>query len=211
MINLVKGNLVRWINGPANNIGVVAGFDNRNVAVLFDTGENLLFALPVDVLLAVIFNIGDSVQVSPGDLLGVVIQSRSVEGLNLYEISMPDGTHPWFDEWALRPHKITDPLEMLRAGKLHSARSTNLRVSATRLFFDYKFNEFSSLSNSRMEIKPHQVGVLHRVATSYPHRFLLADEVGLGEVEWIKRTPKSGKINKRRCHYERGPTRKVYR
>lgn len=32
-----------------------------------------------------------------------------------------------------------------------------------------------------MEIKPHQVAVLHRVASTYPHRFLLAVEVGLGK------------------------------
>lgn len=30
------------------------------------------------------------------------------------------------------------------------------------------------------------------------------------EVVWIKRTPKSGKINRWRCQHERGPTRKVY-
>ena len=47
--------------------------------------------------------------------------------------------------------------------------------------FAHQFDELSSLSNSRVEIKQHQVGVLHRVATSYPHRFLLADEVGLGK------------------------------
>src|SRR4029079_12409149 len=51
----------------------------------------------------------------------------------------------------------------------------------TRLLFAHQYDELSSLSNSRVEIKEHQVGVLHRVATSYPHRFLLADEVGLGK------------------------------
>jgi SNF2 family DNA or RNA helicase len=76
---------------------------------------------------------------------------------------------------------VTDPLQLLRSGALHTARSVNLRVAATRLLFAHQFDELSSLSNSRVEIKPHQVGVLHRVATSYPHRFLLADEVGLGK------------------------------
>ena len=38
-----------------------------------------------------------------------------------------------------------------------------------------------SLSESRVALKPHQVAVVHRVVTSYPHRFLLCDEVGLGK------------------------------
>src|SRR5690606_29904347 len=33
----------------------------------------------------------------------------------------------------------------------------------------------------RFDLKPHQVGVVHRVISSYPHRFLLCDEVGLGK------------------------------
>ena len=32
-----------------------------------------------------------------------------------------------------------------------------------------------------MDIKPHQVSVVHQVISNYPHRFLLCDEVGLGK------------------------------
>ena len=38
-----------------------------------------------------------------------------------------------------------------------------------------------SLGESRVDIKPHQVSVVHRVISDYPHRFLLCDEVGLGK------------------------------
>ena len=75
----------------------------------------------------------------------------------------------------------TDPLAQMRGGKLDSARSVNLRIAATRLLFAHQYDELSSLSNSRVEIKPHQVAVLHRVAATFPHRFILADEVGLGK------------------------------
>ena len=42
-------------------------------------------------------------------------------------------------------------------------------------------NDLVSLGDARVDVKPHQVGVVHRVVTSYPHRFLLCDEVGLGK------------------------------
>ena len=32
-----------------------------------------------------------------------------------------------------------------------------------------------------MDLKPHQVSVVHKVVSAYPHRFLLCDEVGLGK------------------------------
>ena len=42
-------------------------------------------------------------------------------------------------------------------------------------------DDLVSLGHTRVDVKPHQVGVVHRVITSYPHRFLLCDEVGLGK------------------------------
>ena len=38
-----------------------------------------------------------------------------------------------------------------------------------------------SLSHAKVDLKPHQVSVVHQVISSYPHRFLLCDEVGLGK------------------------------
>ena len=52
---------------------------------------------------------------------------------------------------------------------------------AARALFSHESDPLSTLGNARVELREHQVGVLHRVATSYPHRFLLADEVGLGK------------------------------
>ena len=99
----------------------------------------------------------------------------------LYQVSLPGGQAPMVMEDGVRPAAITDPIERLRAGELNSPRSTNLRLAATRLIFAYQHDELSTLGNSRVELKPHQVGVVHRVAESYPHRFILADEVGLGK------------------------------
>jgi superfamily II DNA or RNA helicase len=39
----------------------------------------------------------------------------------------------------------------------------------------------SSLTSAKIDLLPHQVVLTHRVATAYPRRFLIADEVGLGK------------------------------
>ncbi len=43
------------------------------------------------------------------------------------------------------------------------------------------YNDLVSLGQIGVDIKPHQVSVVHKVISNYPHRFLLCDEVGLGK------------------------------
>ena len=179
-MGLAAGNVVRWVAG--GGVGVVVDFDGgRQVRVRFDSGEENLFAWPNDVLERVHFEPGSKVHLLADDEIGVVTTVTEIDERLFYAVQLPAGVQKTVLEDGLRAAVITDPLELLRAGTLDPARSVNLRLSATRLLFAHQFDELSSLSNSRVEIKPHQVGVLHRVMTSYPHRFLLADEVGLGK------------------------------
>jgi SNF2 family DNA or RNA helicase len=181
-MGLVAGNVVRWVAGANGGVGIVVDVDGgRQVRVRFDTGEENLFAWPNDVLERVRFEPGSKVHLLADDEIGVVSDVTEIEGRLFYAVQLPAGVQKTVLEDGVRAAVITDPLELLRAGTVDSARSVNLRLSATRLLFAHQFDELSSLSNSRVEIKPHQVGVLHRVMTSYPHRFLLADEVGLGK------------------------------
>jgi ATP-dependent helicase HepA len=173
---------VKWVAGSGSGIGVVVEADGgRRVRVRFDTGEENLFAWPNDVLERVVFEQGSQVHIVADDEVGVVSNVIDVDGKLFYAVRLPGGVQKTVLEDGVREAVITDPLQLMRAGTLDSARSVNLRIAATRLLFAHQFDELSSLSNSRVEIKHHQVGVLHRVATSYPHRFLLADEVGLGK------------------------------
>jgi hypothetical protein len=151
----VKGNLVHWVNGPPKNIGLVSEVSDRTVTVHFDSGETLPFAWPSDVIQRYLFKPGDRVQLRPKNELGVVLSIVKPNPLAIYEIGLRNG-NPKVDETGLRPPIITYPVELLHQGEIHNARSTNLRITGTRLLFDYQFNEFSSLSNSRVEIKPHQ-------------------------------------------------------
>lgn len=180
---LTVGNLVRWLNGVQGNIGTVADVasDGRRLTVHFDDGDEMTFSAPTDVLARVLFDDGAFVETRGDGTVGVVQSGFDRDGLRVYQINLPSGNSKIVPEGSLRPGVITDPIAMLRAGQLDPARSVNLRVAATRLLFSHQFDDLSSLSNSRVEIKPHQVSVLHRVASSYPHRFLLADEVGLGK------------------------------
>jgi ATP-dependent helicase HepA len=180
---LVPGNLVRWTAREAAGLGVVVAVENggKRLRVRFDNGDENLFALPTDVLERVLFTAGSQVHLAAEDEIGVVADVVNVDGKTFYAVQLPGGIQKTVLEDGVRIAVVTDPLQLIRAGSLDPARSVNLRIAASRLLFAHQFDELSSLSNSRVEIKEHQVGVLHRVATSYPHRFLLADEVGLGK------------------------------
>jgi ATP-dependent helicase HepA len=181
-MDLAAGNIVRWLAGANGGVGVVVDVNGgRQVRVRFDSGEENLFAWPNEVLERVRFEPGNKVHLLADDEIGVVSDLTEIDDRTFYTVQLPGGVQKTVLEDGVRAAVITDPLELLRAGTLDSARSVNLRMSATRLLFAHQFDQLSSLSNSRVEIKPHQVGVLHRVMTSYPHRFLLADEVGLGK------------------------------
>ena len=180
---LFKNNLVRWQNGQQGGFGLVAAVDapRRQARVRLDTGEELTFVLPCDRLERVRFPIGSHLEMRPSGRIGVVAAVTERAGVTFYTVNLPDGTTRLVMENSIRPATITDPVALVRAGMFQDARSCNLRTVGTRLLFAHRYEELSSLSDSRVEIKPHQVGVLHRVITGFPHRFLLADEVGLGK------------------------------
>ncbi|WP_167759309.1 DEAD/DEAH box helicase [Mycobacterium sp. PS03-16] len=94
---------------------------------------------------------------------------------------MLDGKLVVVAEADLRPHVLDDPKSRLIEGRLGSARQFALRVTARRYELENLTNELVSLGEARVDVKPHQVSVVHRVISAYPHRFLLCDEVGLGK------------------------------
>ncbi len=82
-------------------------------------------------------------------------------GVSVYRVALPDGSKKTVPEDSLRPAQIAGiPATLLTNGEYGSAFAHNLRLAGTRLSFAHQFDELSSLSNSRVEIKPHQVGVL---------------------------------------------------
>lgn len=177
------GALVRWTQGLAEGIGVVQASDSngRRISVVFDSGREQAFAWPNDAIERVRFSPGTLVRTAAGQT-GVVGPCAEQMAVFSYEFSPSDGGPiTTILEYGLREAVITDTAALARDGIWGAPSKFDVRLAATRLLFSHKHDELSSLSNSRVEIKPHQVGVVHRVTSQYPHRYLLADEVGLGK------------------------------
>jgi superfamily II DNA or RNA helicase len=163
------------------DLGVVVDApDAGRILVRLDDGQEINFVLPTDVLTRVVLPEGANVTVRDGSQ-GVITERLDIGlGVAVYRVSFPEG-EKLVPEDSLRPAQIINPVTLLRGGSFGDTFTHNLRVAGTRLAIAHQYDELSSLSNSRVDIKAHQVGVLHRVTSSYPHRFLLADEVGLGK------------------------------
>jgi hypothetical protein len=144
---LTEGNLVRWSAGELAGLGVVAGLENsgRRVRVRFDNGDENLFAWPTDVLERIVFPTGSQVHIVADDEIGVVANVAHSSGRTFYVVQLPGGVQKTVHEEGVRVAIVTDPLQLLRSGALHTARSVNLRVAATRLLFAHQFDELSSL------------------------------------------------------------------
>ena len=69
----------------------------------------------------------------------------------------------------------------METGLLGSATAFNLRSVAADYWLANQHSDLVSLSHARVDLLPHQVSVVHRVVSKYPHRFMLCDEVGLGK------------------------------
>jgi len=182
VIGYAEGVLVRWPRHKGE-VGVVARLSQggKQVRVRFDDGrEQELVAHPSTVE-RFLFQPGAPVQTLSSSGVGVVVNAKLVEQKIFYNVSFPGNVKKAVSETSLRPAVLTDPVERLRAGQVASPRKFALRSTAARYAFANRYDEFASLENSRIEAKPHQISVAHRVISAHPHRFLLCDEVGLGK------------------------------
>ncbi len=84
-------------------------------------------------------------------------------------------------EAGLRPVTITDPVGRFEASLIGSLEQYRLQEVTRWYRMLHLYDELVSLGQVGVDIKPHQVSVVHKVISNYPHRFLLCDEVGLGK------------------------------
>ena len=173
-----KGSRVRWTHGDLS--GFVFEIDGQIANVLFDDGTEQRFGIETDALEATPFRVGDRVMNSDG-MLGVVIEHVSTPVYPTLKVAFADGSLKNAAEMTLRPAVLDDPIERFRSGQIGTAEQFNMRSVAADLWARHLHDSLVSLSHARVDLKPHQVSVVHRVISSYPHRFLLCDEVGLGK------------------------------
>ena len=178
MTTMRPGSRVRWIDGELD--GFVFRIDGTVVHVLFDDGTEQRFNLDGHSLEPTPFEIGHKV-VNADGVTGVVIAKVPNPSYPTLKVAFADGTTRNAPEQTLRPATLEDPVERLHANQLGEADQFNLRTVAADLRTRNMHDSLVSLSHARVDLKPHQVSVVHTVISSYPHRFLLCDEVGLGK------------------------------
>ena len=180
--NLIRGALVQWTMG--NGYGVIVAVDERLITVRWDEE-----GIPTQ------FAAGNP-PLSRVDLIGTPVCRRStgedVAVLNPVGGAMPvwrcriypQSGSPMMSNVAeedLRPLSITDPIERFQIGDIGSMKKYRLQEVPRWYRVQHLHDDLVSLGQVQVDIKPHQVSVVHKVISDYPHRFLLCDEVGLGK------------------------------
>jgi ATP-dependent helicase HepA len=176
----VEGNLVTVDTHPAWGIGTVQSIAGDDVHVRFYRGANIQ-TCSVGTLVRHRYEKDALIFSRTEQSYGNVQSLRETDGLITYQVQFGQRRKriPEIDIVPVPP--ASDPFDLLREGQTHDAASFLLAFQARRLQYAYSYDDLVSLSNARIDLLPHQVFVAHRVLSNYPHRFLLADEVGLGK------------------------------
>ena len=177
--DLVLGALVQWTG--AKTYGVIRDKDDRTIHVHWDKADHPPPSgfIPDDPPLVRVPLSGQRVRQLSTDKIGVVLEP------------MPSSSPAWrcfFDEAMvnipeadLRPIPTTEPVARFQGGLIGPLERYRLQ-EVTRWYHTlHLHDELVSLGQVGVDIKPHQVSVVHKVVSNYPHRFLLCDEVGLGK------------------------------
>ena len=174
--DIVAGALVEW----QKQVGVVESVDGKVVRVRFDSGAVMNFNRIAGALKRILFTQGMQVRRVADGNIGVILAEAASGGYPTWRAAFP-GSVVNIAEMGLRPAIVGDPIQRFRSGQLGTATEFNLKSVAADYWTAHHHNVLVSLSNARVDLKPYQVSVVHRVISNYPHRFMLADEVGLGK------------------------------
>ena len=178
--NIVVGALVQWTE--AKTYGVVTDIDRRMVYVRWDEdGPPRQFAAGEPPLLRASLQ-GQTVRLmSRGDNAVVLTSAGSVTPAWQCFVATGGGITVNVPEADLRPLPLTNPVDRFRANLIGSLQQYRLQEVTRWYRVQHLYNELVSLGQVGVDIKPHQVSVVHKVVSNYPHRFMLCDEVGLGK------------------------------
>ena len=180
--SLVPGALVQW--GHAQAYGVIVANDGQMIHVHWDDERHPPQFSASDPPPSRVDFIGRPVQrKSTGQnvaVLGPVAAATPTWRCQIFS-STGTASTAYVPEADLRPLAMTDPLERFRAGEIGSTKRYLLRQVAQQYRMQNLQDDLVSLGQSQVDIQPHQVSVVHKVISYYPHRFLLCDEVGLGK------------------------------
>ena len=160
--------------------GYVLALSGQVARVILDNGNEHNVSLASGVIEADPFSIGSQVVNSDG-MHGMISAAAPSERFPTWRVNWADGRTTNTVEMTLRPAELLKPVDRMEAGEVSSAHEFNLRSAAADMWARNRSEELVSLAHARVDLKPHQVSVAHRVVSEFPHRFLLCDEVGLGK------------------------------
>ena len=182
--DLVPGALVEWDSQKAA-YGVVTSNDGHRIQVQWDdSGIPAEFAAANPPISLVRLTSRPVQRRSTGEYVAVLSPMAVAVPTWQCQVFPRSGGMPStvsIPEADLRPVPVTDPLERFRAGEIGTTRRYLIRQVAEQYRHQNLHDDLVSLGQSQVDIQPHQVSVVHKVISNYPHRFLLCDEVGLGK------------------------------
>ena len=179
-LEIVAGALVQW--RQADTYGVVTSVENGMVHVQWDSDGCPPQFRAADAPLLRVDLQGQTVSVrSTGSTAAVMRPVESSPPAWQCFVADGSGRNINIPEADLRPIPINDPVERFQENHIGPLKKYRLQ-EATRWYRGlHLYDELVSLGQVGVDIKPHQVSVVHKVISNYPHRFLLCDEVGLGK------------------------------
>ncbi|MBC9820518.1 helicase-related protein [Terrabacter sp. MAHUQ-38] len=158
--------------------GVITELTGHHVTVQFDDFDDVRIFRRAPQIVRRVELSGSVRRVTTGEI--GVVQGLSNAEPPRWNVAV--GSHVTVvQEKDLRPHILMDPANRLRNGMVGTPRQFWLALTAHAHHLEALNRDLIALGESRIDLKPHQVSVVHRVISAYPHRFLLCDEVGLGK------------------------------
>ena len=126
------------------------------------------------------FTIGDRVDFGNGTGEIIKIEGDQADGGILHILSA-DGELKKLPAGLPHITVIESSEGLLAKGEFADPRHYDLRQTALELSANRSYDRFVALPHNRIKIEPYQVKAVHEVLSSYDHRYLIADEVGLGK------------------------------
>ncbi len=178
MGELVIGGLVQFTRDDHGAYGVVVEMDSSRIKVIWDDPElPPLFTAKDPPLRRV--ELPPMVARRSNGEPGLLVELRSDDPPR-WAVQTLSGIKN-VAEADLRPNVNLDPASKLANGDIGPRKRFVLAIATRQYRLQHLHDDLVSLATSRVDLKPHQVSVVHRAVSSYPHRFLLCDEVGLGK------------------------------
>ncbi|MBY9006088.1 MAG: DEAD/DEAH box helicase family protein [Candidatus Lokiarchaeota archaeon] len=135
---------------------------------------------PID-LIHYVFQINEKIQSQKN--IGIINDSNLFlkDGQISYEIILPDGKKSQIYESEIESLFQPNLNQKILKKDIDPPRNFLIKYWANLFDSYYKSHHIKCITNSRLNLMPHQINVAHRLSKEYFPRMILADEVGLGK------------------------------